>query len=358
MRRLLFAFLVLVALAAVALFAAWRDRVVWAQRALDEALRRVAIPGAAATLAGVELDGLRLREVALGTEPIFRADELLLESPWPQLRAGRVAAVTVRDAELRVRLEDEGLLLGSLEPWLASSAAEPASGPPMIPIDRVTLEHLSLAVDGDLGPLRVGVDGELRVVERGRVEAGLDLVVDRDGSLIAGRLEAEAIHSEGDWQGRGELSVPETQIDSAWLSLAPGFQDVLKGVRGRAAANVDFTVGAEGVASQMDLALAGIDLRTSWGRIEGIAGTLRIDGPDPLRTPPGQLLAIRRIDMGLPLLDGLIEFQLSPDGTSDVQRATWSWAGGTIQAAGAWQPDSDSSQVTLHADELDLGTLL
>lgn len=358
MRRLIYALLVLIALASVALFVAWRERVVWAQQALDEALRRAAIPGAAATIAAVELDQLRIRDVTLGTEPIFRADEIVLEAPWPKLRAGRVADVTVREAELRVRLVAEAITLGSLEPWLAAPEDEPASGPPLIPVDRVVLEGVRIAVTGDLGPLGLDVDGELFLAERGRIEAALGVVAHRKDSLIAGRLEATAVHRETGWQGQGKLRIPETTIDSTWLSLAPGIRDTVLGIRGPAAADIAFDLGSEGVMARANLALAGIDLRTPWGRIEGIHGTLQVDGPEPLSTPPGQLLAIRRMDVGLPLLDGLIEFQLHPDGAIDVQSATWHWAGGVLRAAGALQPDAEANEVTLQAEGLELELLL
>lgn len=364
MRRLLLALLVLLALASLALWMASQVRLTLAQRALDELLRRAAIPGAMARISSVELDGLRIRNLAAGTEPIFQAAELVIEMPWRQLREFRAASVTIRDAELRIHWDDDGLSFGSLDPWLESAAAASASNPaprpepPPIPVDRITLEHVTLAVGGDFAPLRLGADGELRMVAVDRIEADLQLVADRDGSLLAGRLEAVAIHSEGGWQARGEFVVPETQIDSAWLSLAPGVQDVLLGIRGRAAARIEFALESGGVVAGVDLALAGIDLRTPWGRIAGISGTLRVDGPEPLSTPPGQLLAIRQIDVGLPLLDGLIEFQLTPEGVIDVRRATWHWAGGTLRAAGAWQPDATTNEATLHVEGLQLGTLL
>jgi len=357
MRRLILALLVLVALASVALFVAWRERVVWAQQALDEALRRAAIPGATATLAAVELDQLRIRDVALGTEPIFRAGEIVLQAPWPELRAGRVAGVTVREAELRVRLEAERISLGSLDPWLATPANESTSGPPLIPLDRLTLEDFSVAVDGDLGALRVDVEGELFLPERGRVEAALAVVAHRKDSFIAGRLEAEAVHEDDGWQGQGELRIPESMIDSTWLSLAPGLRDTVLGIRGLAAADIAFELDQDGPTARATLALAGIDLRTPWGRIEGIHGTLQVDGPEPLSTPPGQLLAIRSMDVGLPLLDGLIEFQLFPDGAIDIQSATWHWAGGTLRAAGVLQPDAETNEATLHVEGLELELL-
>lgn len=370
MRRLLFALLVLVAVVSLALFVAVRARVVLAQRALDEVLLRAAVPGAMATVVSVEADELRLQDLVVGTEPIFRAEELVLEMPWRQLRELRAASATIRDAELRVHWDDDGLSLGSLDPWLASAdaapgpevepsaEAAPSAGPPPLPVERIGLERVTLIVGGDFAPLQVGVDGELRVVAADRVEAELRLVADRGGLQLAGRLEGVAVYREGGWQGRGELVIPETKIDSAWLSLAPEIQDVVLGIRGRVAARGEFALESESLVVGVDLALAGIDLRTAWGRIEGISGTLRVEGPEPLSTPPGQLLAIRRIDVGLPLLDGLIEFQLTPEGVIDVRRASWQWAGGTLRAAGAWQPDAAANEVTLQVEALDLGTLL
>jgi hypothetical protein len=64
------------------------------------------------------------------------------------------------------------------------------------------------------------------------------------------------------------------------------------------------------------------------------------------------------LDLGLELLDGLIEFQLRPDGLLDLRSAEWRWGGGAVRGAGVIDPMAESQQLVLEVDEVELAEVV
>ena len=87
-------------------------------------------------------------------------------------------------------------------------------------------------------------------------------------------------------------------------------------------------------------------------------GLIEIRWASPAFTPPGQLVSIALLDIGLELTAGLIEFQLRPDGLLELQQAEWQWAGGSLRTAGRFDPMADSQEAVLEVDDVDLAELL
>ena len=81
-------------------------------------------------------------------------------------------------------------------------------------------------------------------------------------------------------------------------------------------------------------------------------------GPWPPSTPPGQLVSMARVDFGLELTNGLIAFQIRPDGVLDLASAEWTFAGGTIRTRGATDLTAETQELTLDLDDVDLSELL
>jgi hypothetical protein len=70
------------------------------------------------------------------------------------------------------------------------------------------------------------------------------------------------------------------------------------------------------------------------------------------------LISVAVIDNGFQLTDGLIEFQLLPDGLLDVREAEWQWAGGVLRTEGRFDPMADSQQFVLEVEGVELEELL
>jgi hypothetical protein len=65
-----------------------------------------------------------------------------------------------------------------------------------------------------------------------------------------------------------------------------------------------------------------------------------------------------RVDFGLELHNGVVRYGLNPDGTLDVERAEWEFAGGRIHTAGRFDITAEEQEVVLEVADVDLARLL
>ena len=94
-------------------------------------------------------------------------------------------------------------------------------------------------------------------------------------------------------------------------------------------------------------------------RVERANAVVRLDGVWPPSTHPGQLVAVALLDAGLPLTDGIVTFQLTPEGTIDVDHAEWRWAGGTISTGvNRIDPAADDHEVVFDVADIDLARVV
>ncbi len=112
------------------------------------------------------------------------------------------------------------------------------------------------------------------------------------------------------------------------------------------------------LASALDLTVS--DFSTSWDGIEmlGVNSVITFDALLPPSTPPGQLVAIRGIDLGLPLTDGLLSVRLDRDGQPLLENAVFQWAGGSVRVASSHLPDTGALLLNLDIDGIELDQLL
>jgi hypothetical protein len=158
-----------------------------------------------------------------------------------------------------------------------------------------------------------------------------------------------------------ELRLHPLVFDPAGLqpaALFPFLEGRIEGAQGSVEAVG--TASWDGVRStaEIDLALREIGFAAEAAEVSGVNGRIEIGGPFPPVTPPGQLISIALIDTGLELTDGLIEFQLRPDGLLELQEADWQWAGGVVRTAGLLDPTADSQETVLEVEGVELAGLL
>jgi hypothetical protein len=67
---------------------------------------------------------------------------------------------------------------------------------------------------------------------------------------------------------------------------------------------------------------------------------------------------MQRVDFGLELDNGLVRYGLNPDGTIDIERAEWEFAGGRIHTAGRFDPMAEEQELLLEVEDVDLAQLL
>jgi Dicarboxylate transport len=154
----------------------------------------------------------------------------------------------------------------------------------------------------------------------------------------AGGVEARLAggHDRASGEGQARLELPPVDFAPGRLqpaALAPVLADRLADVEGRMAMDGTLRWGAgAGVGADLDLLVENLAFTSGPARFERVNGVIALDRLVPLSTPPGQQLAVGLIDIGLPLTNGLLTFDLEPDHLA-VEQLRWQFAEGRIQAA-------------------------
>jgi hypothetical protein len=203
----------------------------------------------------------------------------------------------------------------------------------------------SLTLEGRFEPRDQGLDFELNAAESKR----------RVVWHAQGSFDPEA--GSGDAKLRMEPVVfAKDGLQPA--QLAPQLAGFVKSATGtlEATGRVQYAAGKPRLA--LELAARDLALETPNAQFEGVNGTLRLDGPSPFSTPPGQLFSIGRTRFGLDLTDGVVSAQLRPDGVVVIEKAEWHTLGGRVFTAGSVDPEAPHQALVLEAENLDFAQLL
>jgi hypothetical protein len=300
--------------------------------------------------------------------------------------------VAVEPAQFAIAIQraDETFRIAGETPALSLSLP-PASGDPPPGLHVATggghfrlpdhdLEVRGIAVDADLdretglpsGTLRVealvdtsepprfpklAVDGTL---EASAAKVGFDVTAASQDRQL--EISARGTHDSA--TGRGEAYVRMKPVEFAADGLQP---DVLSPLLGQSIEAASGGVeargaigwgGGEAIRGGLDLAMRDLSVSSEQGSFERLNAAVRVGGPWPPSTPPGQLVSMARIDFGLELTNGLVAFQIRPDGVPDLASAEWTFAGGTIRTRGATDLTAETQELTLNLDNVDLSQLL
>jgi translocation and assembly module TamB len=88
--------------------------------------------------------------------------------------------------------------------------------------------------------------------------------------------------------------------------------------------------GSGAVTSSGSFSTANMDFAAPFGPVTGMSGTIHFDDLLGLTTPPGQVMAVKSINPGILVENGVIRFQLLPDQLVKVERGEWPFMGGTL----------------------------
>ena len=121
----------------------------------------------------------------------------------------------------------------------------------------------------------------------------------------------------------GPLLQPEeiTRLTEGVIALVQGT------IRGQGRINWD----ARGnVTSTGEFTTADLDLAAPFGPVEGMSGTIRFTDLLRLETAPGQAMAVRSINPGILVENGVIRYQLLPNQLVKIERGEWPFMGGRL----------------------------
>jgi hypothetical protein len=281
------------------------------------------------TVRGIELPDLA--QVPLASARARMAPDGALEATLEAARA--LAPGLARLEGLRADLRwVEGELTGKLEAERLVELSQPALIAP-------------LRVDATLsGPLE-------RLALRGHaLTPGDGLRFDFTGALEPERerVELRIVLAETDFAPKAR----QPQRVFPWLD------GVVTGASGKLGGEALALYEGGQLAASALVAFAGTDLRTVHGSIQGLTGVISVTEPDPLVTPPGQLLWMRGADVGVPLQAGTVRFELRREGVLRIEHGEWALAGGKITLAGDVELEADEQRVELDAVGVRLDELL
>jgi hypothetical protein len=151
----------------------------------------------------------------------------------------------------------------------------------------------------------------------------------------AAEMSVRGQHDLASGVGRAQVELPPVDLAPGRLQpgqLSPWLGVMVRDVSGRLA--LDGTVGWGTGDLRADLALLveGLAFSSGPARFEQVNGVIALDRLAPPSTPPGQQLAVGLVNIGLPLTNGLLTFDLEP-GQLLVEQLRWQFAEGRIQAA-------------------------
>ena len=204
-----------------------------------------------------------------------------------------------------------------------------------------------------IAPLAVrgGLRGDL---ERAQLDARAHTRGEGMTLLLAGPVEPGALRADLVLEVPPiELGGPDRQLPRLFPWLAP----TLSGASGEAAGGGAVQLRDGELRAQLELALDAVDLQTGVGEVHALSGSIRVDGPTPLQTPPDQQVVFAGVTGALPLGPGDVRFQYL-DGIVALQDARFALAGGTLRASGQLPVDSEERALTLVAEDLDVTDLL
>jgi hypothetical protein len=397
MSRTVSSVLAVLALAAIALLAAGAAvlvaRTTLAERWIVAELASRGVAPASVRVARIDARGLALEDLTIGAPeaPDLTIAQLDATWSWASLRAGAADTLRVSGLRLRGDVGADGLSFGALDP-LRSGAPEAESDDaigtlPALPAREIALDDAQLELDTLQGPASGAASGSLHsdpdsdldgrfalILEHplGRATVQLTLAgppdalrFDADVADDDRRLSASATGRADLLAGTGEFTWTLAPLEFAPGQLEPATlvpslaRAKLSAVSGRVEAHGNATLGADGaLAYRADIALRELSFVLPMARVERVSGTVALRGP-PLHTPGDQLVSIALLDLGVPLADGIVAWQLQRDGRIALARTRWGFAGGEL-SAGEFVVDpgrAPTGAVTLRATDVDLGTL-
>ena len=141
--------------------------------------------------------------------------------------------------------------------------------------------------------------------------------------------------------------------------LIIGLGDDLSAVTGRIEAGGRLRWGRRARASDFTVRVEDLSFDLEGIRVDGVGGKVVIDRAWPLRTPPGQTLVARRIDVGAPMTDAVVRFRIDERSRLAIEEARVDLLGGRFAVGPAiFDPAADRHRANVRLTGIDMESLL
>ena len=193
------------------------------------------------------------------------------------------------------------------------------------------------------------LNGGLRVSDQQRAPRFAPLI-SRDANLtfVDGKITANAnfaelstdtpvgrtdiVHDFGGATGAADLVVTAMRFNDAFQpgQLTPLAIGVIANARGTLAGRGRIDWNADGVTSSGTFTTASSDFAAAFGPVRGASSTIIFDDLLAVHTPPGQRISLDEINPGIPVIGGMIDYQLLDATKVRIEGGRWPFAGGEL----------------------------
>ena len=142
------------------------------------------------------------------------------------------------------------------------------------------------------------------------------------------------------------------------VRLFPWLGGLVRRAKGHVAADAAASYADGKLSATAQIAFEDVDLRTNYATLRRLNGLVTVTGPSPLATPPGQTLSVALIEGALPLSDGIVSFELLPEGALRIERGVFRLAGGTLSLTGSLPLAGEERDLVLVAKQLSVEQIL
>ncbi len=212
------------------------------------------------------------------------------------------------------------------------------------------------------------LSGTLRIVDqRAEVTARTVLLPGPDPGTPQeknARLEADGWVELRGGVPRGELRVTVPPFELAEGNQPADRWGILQNTRAYGTFGLDGRVRLIGRHIAPDLTLTVQDARFESAELdaaaEGVNASVTINRFDPVRTPGGQRIEVRKAHLGkLEVRDGLVQFRIERPDSILIEKTEWGWAGGRLYTyALRFDPTRPPIDLVVYGDKLHLGQML
>lgn len=142
--------------------------------------------------------------------------------------------------------------------------------------------------------------------------------------------------------------------------LSERVRGLLTNASGGLSARADFTLAGGALSGTGNVRFSDLGFDTlRLGRVSGVDGDIAIGNLLRLTTPPLQTITIGRIEPGIALENGQIQFQLKENGEARLETATWPFAGGSLVVQPvSWTIAGQRDTIQVSAEEIELAGLI
>jgi translocation and assembly module TamB len=142
--------------------------------------------------------------------------------------------------------------------------------------------------------------------------------------------------------------------------ISDPIRGVASGVKGKLDGTLSVAWTGGVLSAEGEITLDSMSFQTAaLGQVDGVSGTLRFEDLLKVRTGPGQSFKVGRIDPGVGVIDGALQFQILSATEVRLEMARWPFAGGALYInSQLLDLSSRRFELTVQLTEIDLSSLV